>query len=1492
MSSLARLSLMRSRWAIAAFAASLTLAALPSGSAFAQGSDIFAPGQPVLTGFPGVVALDEVPDGSDPLDYTFIDLEGYSLVIQQLLPDAPPEGQLIETSSEFGVSAADLGLVFSIAHDDAPETTGADAPNLYLAATSAYGLHIVKPDADGNTMRTRTGDPDAEFMAGQWGNADGITGYPGSIWKVDGVTGEVSLFTTIAANSGPSLGDIVFDSGSQQFFVSDLDTGLIYRLALDGTILDTFDHGVDGRPEHDLDPVEDDGVTMDVTDPAFDTEDPSTWGFTQPERRVNGMTVENGRLYYTALEPQQVYSARINDDGSLGVPRWEFDITDLAAPNEFTSIAFDSKGRLVMAQRGATTGVYDYSALTQVASSAVVRYEREFPDDPDTTGIWVETADSYAIGVAEPGNNAAGGLAFGYGYDDVSGAFDGACGITLWATGDSLRDNADLDPPLDGPAYVAGLQGVPRSWVRPLNDPSTLSAFTDFDGNTGDDQALLAGHVGDVAMWEPCEIGDIHIDPDEPEFLPPDDYVPPPTFNLTTEKWASPFKCFDGGANWWCSFTIRVENTGDVPYWGPITIEDHLPANNPGASMVFWPTPPWACGPTGPTSYECSRGPVLLFPGDGVTLKTTVKLPKALVDYCHIANVAGVTYPFGFHDDDPSDDYDVGVASIAAPGCVPPGGGTDLLLKKVAAPWCFDAGATWNCSYVVTVQNAGPGNYSGPIQVKDTLDVNVPATVLGPWACAQAGPVLTCNINAPPVNVPPGWTSGFLVTAKVPKGPGSICELANRANISNPVGGPSNAVAGNDFDDATAKIPSLPCFVPQPKTDLQAKKQGLGCGPFFGGWACQWKITITNVGPDPYLGSLSFKDTSTGAVGNSLPGVAPYCAGTPANVTCNPIGPVFYAPGVPHSLTFITAYNNGPSVCSATNTLTIVDPSPGSAQNPAGNDSATLNQVIPNPACAGLPVVNIIKTAKGCAADPSSTDWLCKFEIKVKNVGGAQQPGPIVFKDFNDKPTTFNTPACVPTGMHWTCTRPNPLNVGATWTVQATTRVDPLSVSVADCNVLNSVWITNPLNADPGHFSQAQQKVPQLFVNVGPGPVMVYCDPPSIALEKTATKTVESGDGYDATFRIKVTSTGPDPYNGTVELEEDLPLGTSYVSSSWPCVPTIDNNVHCSSPYKTLPVGTYTTMSITIHIPEDVAVESKCNVVNVVNAAIAAEVLHADEGLSYTASAAAKLPASLCREEEEEPEPEPEQCPINQVMPNGGCCEAGEVWNGRQCAEPRPVCPEDSHINNAGRCVCDEGTTGRPGQCEEENITPACPEDSFLNNAGRCVCDRGTEGRPGSCEPIEEEPEEPVCPRDSVLNNAGECVCKRGTEGFPGFCEDIVEAPVCPKDSVLNNRGDCVCARGTQGEPGECKPIIIIQICPDDSVLSNSGQCVCKRGTEGEPGNCQKPEPEPEKPIQTVCPDDSVLNSRGQCVCKRGTTGKPGACRIELNLDLPVIKLN
>ena len=1452
----------------ALFAASFVALGVFASSAPGADSPIFAPGEPMVTGFAGVVAPAATPPAADPLDYTFIDPDGQSAGILALELDGAPAGQLIPSSAIFSATARDVGQVFGVALDNAPELTGAEAPNIYLAATSAFGLNIVVPDADGNPIRSKLGAADASFMAGQWGSAGGAEGYPGSIWKIDGTTGEVSLFTTIAANTGAGLGGLAFDPSTQQFFVSDLDTGLIYRLAADGTIIDTYDHGVTGRPAHELDPVEDDGSAVDITDPSFNTEDPATWGFTQPERKVFGLAVHGGRLYYAVADGPQVWSVRINDDGSFGAARWELDVTGLASTNEIASIAFDPQGHLMLAQRGAQLGSYDYSVFAEPQTSSVVHYRHEFPDDPATPSTWAEVPQSFAIGLAPEGMNASGGIALGPKYNSETGAYDGACNATLWSTGDALRANAEIDPPLDGPEYVAGLQGASRALFRPLNDPPVLSAFADYDGNTDDDQASQAGHVGAVAIWQSCGDAEAAIDTDEPPFVPPPDYVPSPDFNLSLEKWSSPYACFDGGATWWCNFTIRVENTGDAPYWGPVSVDDYLPANNPGASMHFWPAPPWSCGPTGPTAYQCTTGPVLLYPGDGVTLHEVVKLPKAMVDYCNLANVAGIDWPFGFHDDTPGDDFDVGVAGIAGPTCVPPGGATDLALKKITFPTnCFDAGIEWACSYAVMVQNAGPGNFSGPIKVKDTLAVNAPATTIGPWACAQAGPVLTCDIIAPPVNAPPGWTSAFLVTAHVKKNVGPpLCNLDNKANIASPVGGPLNGFAGNDFDTAVAHIPDPACLLPNPQSDLEAKKVGLGCGPFFGGYICQWKLTITNVGPDPYAGPLSFKDVSTGAVANTLPSVAPFCAGSPTSVDCSIVGPVLFNPGVPHSLTFYTAYAGGPTVCSANNTLTIVNPSPGSAPNPAGNDSATPAQAIPNPACAGLPVLNITKTAKGCASDPSSPDWLCKFDIKVKNIGAALQPAPIKVKDFNSKPTTFSGAACAPSGVgQWLCTKPTPLAAGATWAFTATTRVDPTGVTLADCNVVNSVWITAPLSADPGHFSQASQKVPQLFINVGPGPVVVYCDPPSLKLSKTAEKTVKSGDGYDSTFTIKAISTGPDPYHGTVELDEVLPDGTSYVSSSWTCVPTTGNDVHCSSPYKNIPVGKFTAMTITIHIPTATAVAAKCNVVNVVNAAISAEVLHSDIGAQYTASAKATLPASACRE--------PIQCPVNQVKPGGGCCDTGLVWDGKQCSPPPKICPRDSHAVD-GQCECLEGTHGKPGKCKADPVVPACFRDSVIVD-GQCVCREGTHGTPGKCKP---DPVVPACFRDSQVVD-GECVCREGTHGTPGKCKPDQVVPVCFRDSQIVD-GECVCREGTHGVPGRCQPDVVTPTCPDDSHFDKrSNSCICNRPMTGEPGNCQI------EIITPTCPDDSHFNKRANaCVCNAPLTGEPGQCQAEIIL--------
>lgn len=253
-------------------------------------------GDAVVTGFSGIKPSNvPLKPGANPLDEFFFDLDGPSAQILSLaVPGGIPSGQLISTPAKLQLKASQIGQVFGAALDDGQ---GGKILSVYLGATSAYGLNIVLPDADGDGWpeRVKSGQPGADWMAGQFGTDQ--AGGPGSIYKVDGQAGAVSLFTTLSDNSGPGVGDIVFDKSGRQFFASDLDRGLIYRLGSGGEVIDSFDHGIDGRPAKGLAAVSDDGKQAEIGNAAFNSENPESWGYTQGERRVHGLDVQDGRLY-------------------------------------------------------------------------------------------------------------------------------------------------------------------------------------------------------------------------------------------------------------------------------------------------------------------------------------------------------------------------------------------------------------------------------------------------------------------------------------------------------------------------------------------------------------------------------------------------------------------------------------------------------------------------------------------------------------------------------------------------------------------------------------------------------------------------------------------------------------------------------------------------------------------------------------------------------------------------------------------------------------------------------------------------------------------------------------------------------------------------------------------------------------------------------------------------------------------------------------------
>jgi hypothetical protein len=490
---------------------------LVSGSAGAQQSDRppnLSLGDAVVTGFSGTIAPDPnkpLPPNKSAVDLTFINPDGPSARIVGVgRPGYVWDGRLFQAPKTFDVFAKDAGQLFGVALDDEL------VPNIYLAATSAFGLNLVGRAANGQPERRKVGGPGTGWMKGQFGLD--LQGDPGSIFKVDGTTGAVTLFAKVmldgVPNPGPALGNLSYDAAHKQLFVSDLYTGMIHRFAIaDGSEPGAFyDHGVTGRSAANLPPMPFNPANRpNIANNRFNSENPDTWGFAPPERRVWGLAVQAGRLFYSArngsaTEAPQIWSVGIAQDGSFAAdPRLEVELVAQPGPYPVSDIAFSQRGAMILAQRAPIAASYDYSAFTRPGEPRVLRYWLKDVNDPPSPGLWKPMPEEYAIGFAGTYRNTDGGVALGYGYGPDGMINTGTCEAALWTTGQNLRNNPSLRTQLEpgGPLPVLGLQGNPIDAVRPANEPPATSYFVDYDERF--EESRDSGHMGSVRILvQPC----------------------------------------------------------------------------------------------------------------------------------------------------------------------------------------------------------------------------------------------------------------------------------------------------------------------------------------------------------------------------------------------------------------------------------------------------------------------------------------------------------------------------------------------------------------------------------------------------------------------------------------------------------------------------------------------------------------------------------------------------------------------------------------------------------------------------------------------------------------------------------------------------------------------------------------------------------------------------------------------------------------------------
>lgn len=1049
----------------AAIWAVVVAAVMPSTALRAEAQDgIITRGDAVVTEFAGTKTDKTVPADVHPLDRTFIDLDGTSAEVLDLSQlGTAPRGQVSDAVPKLKIKAADIGQVFGVTLDDAK------APNAYVTATSLFGLQIVAKESSGQINRLVSGADNAQWMPGQFG-----PGGPGAIYKIDGVTGKATLFATIKLedrdNAGPGLGNITFDPRTRQLFVSDLETGMIHRVTLDGKIRDAFDHGEAGRKAQSLDVVAfDDSRALNIEAPSFNTETPSTWGYADARRRVFGLAVSQGRLYYGVAEGPSVWSVSIDDEGDFGSDvRIELEPKGTNTNSDITDIVFDGAGIMILSQRGAVTGNYDYTTFAKPQASSVLKYKWS-----EKEGRWLDAPDEYAIGLKKNHLATQGGVALNYGYDKFGNINFGACRQTLWTTGEHLRDGDDIARVSTGGArIVSGLQGNYKSRVRPDNAPPYETWFVDSDGRHDDAQAF--GHVGDVAIYAPCEpskaspppAGTDGYVPSDPDWYPP---LPPPLDEpgLTVEK-----KCHAGAIGGLIRCTILVRNlTGRIVSQDIKFTDVTRTMFGPGAGSVIpiasaTPLVPGiACAATPTLDFWCTMPAALLLPGDAVGVDVFIDTHDlALAGNVGFRNCAYLKHPDGY-----------------SKACAE--GGTDIIVEKFGPGQCLPGGT---CKFGLKIANVGLMPYNGNVLLADAMFVggavvNAPVTAVNPAIPCIAGNTnqlpFTC---VTPLSLMPGEEHIHWIDVTMPA-PGGYW-AHNCFGALDPALMPVGPVPpGLGLGGVGAGNPSCVwVHVPVPKANLKLKKTALNgglCDKVGANLHCKYEIAVRNEDAVAFNAPLAIKETVP-AGASVIAATAPWaCAGGPPDYTCNTGGAVAIPPGGVEKFNVtvsIPVAVSEASFCQVPNTAKITMPAGGAAPNLDATDdqsaatASTFGLFWEDP-ITGITFVmcdptnlKVQKTASG-PCEKSGDGYACAYKVTVTNTGPDPYKGPVKVKEhFGSTPLNVSFGGdftCNGGGADYTCETPIiPLAKGASLTLDVKAKVTGDGV----CDLANTATMVHP----------------------------------------------------------------------------------------------------------------------------------------------------------------------------------------------------------------------------------------------------------------------------------------------------------------------------------------------------------------------------------------------------------------------------------------------
>ncbi len=1506
-----------------------TLAADQAAPAPVEG--IIKTGDLAVTGFSGtILATETLPAGVDPIDRTLIDPNGPALrVFDASSLGGPPSGNVVTPPLRLDVPARQIGQVFGMAFDDG---IAGGPPNLYVAATSAFGLNIVGAGlaADGKPARLKVGAADATFMEGQFGALS--TNSPGAIYKIDGATGAATYISDTAfsgkLNSGPGIGGLAYDPVSKSIFASDLDSGLVHRFGLDfnAAILGQYDHGVAGRRAKGVDPITDDGLKADITAPTFKPDDPATWGFTQPARRVGALAVHNDRLYYAVAEGPEIWSVGLNSGNFSEDARLELTVK-AAKPFPITGIAFDGNGRMYLAQRGTLKSPYDYAQFAD-GGAEVLRYDPESPDDPSTPDLWVPQPATYAVGTADDNRAGDGGVALQYAYKPDGGIDLNACDASVAMSSDALT------------ATTSGVQLNGVDLVRPANAPPTQSAFIDYDQR--DDVEGTRGRVGNVITLRRCGPGSSFppvedggafppVDGGGGEAFPPVDETPgepfPPVDETTdegaggivVEKEATAATCSDKGG---CAFNINVTNPTAEAIPGPIVISDELTAgaaNLGGATIEGAPPAPWTCN--APPKMTCTHpGPIAA--GETIPLPLSFK-PNGIGQETSLQNCAALVASGG-PDNQP-------IVNVPAPVPVEKNG-----LRVEKSPLNGTCSPTvGGCEWEVKLTNTTAAPLTGPLIVNEVtfgnslpMQQQIEEMTLPPGiACAQPGGSNTISCQNPNATIPAGQSISIRLKLKV-SGPNAAAPLVeNRASVQfnnqeigtatagirlsdTPSPLPADGAAPEPQPPACATIPIDPNAPGPPqnaKLTLAKEPTQTKCSDAGGG--CAFKITITNRGPDEFNAPIVIEENVTdqdGAIfgttniddGGQASQQPIFCKKVDTAFRCDS-GVVAVKIPVGQSVELPISFKLGA----------------GSAAKEIKNCANLPGEA---PVCANIPLVSgtLLRAQKFGGGDTCLPN--CTFNIVVKNVGNVPFTG---FPSFDDVFTPAGAGAkievvdgdyvCSSSPQRFFCVAKTKQTIPPGGIISGRVKV---TTARREDSYTNCIDFSPDMPADRSNPERCVTIKETKADQVGPAPKQV----PHLAIVKTGVPTCDIKKFCE--FGAIITNNSQATYNGPITFTDEVPETTDggkaqpipagvehFADADWTCSKPTVRSIVCTHKKQTLAPGE----SVSIKLLVTPGPGWKKNDV-VVNCVKIAKPIGNDTGAN-------PADAKSCFGTQLDPfalkinKTGPDSCP-----PGSLCTFTLSLFNPGPIDHNAPVTFTDGLSGASSMDItsidpplpCATQPTSIPFSCttpgpfplpfseppeppKEFKITVRIPEgvETFTNCAlivsgsGAPRSEGGAGPQASSCHPVKvAEPEKkPECKGGMILLDEGTCACPAGTKWNGRICDGTggtnTTSPndVCPRERPNGTFPNC-CPSGTRFDDGVCRPNVVVTPppprCPT-GMIGDYPNC-CPRGMRFDNGVCRPPvvvEPPPPR----KCPT-GMIGDYPNC-CPRGMRFDDGKCR-------------